>query len=292
MKKIIRLTESELHNIVKESVRSILLERASSLLYHFLEFIRFEEMVRTDSFTPSDIESEWHDGRKTMSFSRTKSFREGWPVVMYSGEDGKGDDWCAIRLTIDGDLINRKPNFKVDGKQYNMSVKPFDWAYKEYNNGDPFTFADEHDGIFANNGKEWMMQSDADTVTYLPINFGKKTRPNYISAIGDKQGHPYSQAEDRLTTFANKIPNASQYIIRVDILLLPYNFNEDNLEERTELYNIITNSQLSDKIHIYDKLREIEMNGREINPKILLQNTANNYKNPTPWDRWKVKQDF
>ena len=35
---------------------------------------------------------------------------------MYSGEDGKGDDWCAIRLTIDGDLMGTKPNFKIDGK--------------------------------------------------------------------------------------------------------------------------------------------------------------------------------
>lgn len=292
MKKIIRLTESDLHKIVKESVKMILTERASNLLYHFLSFDRFEEMVNTDSFTPSSSEYIWHDGKNTMSFSRTKSFREGWPTIMYSGLDGKGDDWCAIRLTIDGDLINRKPNFKVDGKQYNMSVEPFDWAYKQYNNGDPYEFADELGGIFAQNGKEWMMQSNDYTETYLPINYGKKTRPNYTTGIGDKQGHPYSQAEDRLTTYASKIPNASQYILRVDILLLPYNFNEENIEEREILYNIITSSQLSDKIHIYDKLRHLELGGHEVNSKILLQDTANNYKDPTPWNWRNIKQDY
>lgn len=292
MKKVIRLTESDLRKIVKESVKKVLTEMASNVLYHFLSFDRFEEMVKTDSFTPADFEKKWHNGKNAMSFSRTKSFREGWPVIMYSGDDGKGDDWCAIRLTIDGDLINRKPNFKVGDKQYNMSIKPFDWAYKEHNDGDPFTFADEHDGIFAQNGKEWMMNSDDYTSSYLPINFGKKTRPNYVTGIGDKQGHPYSQAEDRLTTYASKIPNASQYILRVDILLLPYNFSENNLEERKILYNIITNSQLSGKTHIYDKLRDLELGGYEANSSMLLQNTANNYKDPTPWSWRNMKQDY
>ena len=264
-KKLIRLSESDLHKIVKESVNRILKESASTLLYHFLNFHRFEQLVKTNSFTPTNFESKWHNGKNTMSFSRTKSFREGWPIIMYSGDDGKGDDWCAIRLTVDGDLINRKSNFKVNGKQYSMNFKPFDWAYKDMDDGNRYSFADNYGGIFAQNGKEWMMQSDDYTSSYLPINYGKKSdRLGYVNGVGDKQGHPYSQAEDRLTTNANIIPNADQYITRVDILLLPYNFSEDNYEDRQNLYNIIKNSKLSNKIHVYKKMRDLELGKYEI----------------------------
>lgn len=308
-KKVIRLTESDLHRIVKESVSKMLKENASSDLYHFLNFDRFEDIVKTNSFTPANFEAQWHNGKNTISFSRTKSFREGWPVIMYSGDDGKGDGWCAIRLTIDGDLINRKPNFKVDGKQYNMSVKPFDWAYKDMNNGDPYSFADNYGGIFAQNGKEWMMQSNDYTSSYLPINWGKKTKNNYTNGISDKQGHPYSQSEDRLTTNANIIPNANQYIKRVDLLLLPYNFSNYDYEDRVKLYNIITNSQFSNKIHVYDKMRNLELGGYELKDafewdgkliktnslkKVLLTKENNRkYKNPIPFGMDnKIKQDY
>ena len=305
-----RLTESDLHEIVKESVNRILNEMASSLLYHFLSFYRFKQLVETNSFTPTSFEKKYVGGKNSLSLSRTKSFREGWPVIMYSGDDGKGDDWCAIRLTIDGDMINRKPNFKLDKKQYNLSVKPFDWAYKEHNDGDPYTFADEHGGVFANNGKEWMMNSNADTSAYLPINYGKKTSKNYVTNVGDKQGHPYSQAEDRLTTYADSIPNASDYIIRVDILLLPYNFSKDNYEDRVLLYKIVCNSQVSDKIHVYNKMRNLEIGGNEIkdgfewNGKYIKTNSlkklltckdrpSGNYKDPIPFAYMaNFKKDF
>jgi hypothetical protein len=283
----------------------LLLESASTLLYHFISFDRFESIADSDAFTPSPIEKNWHNGMNTMSLSRTKTFREGWPVIMYSGDDGKGDDWCAIRLTIDGDMLNRKSNFKVDGKRYSMIVKPFDWAFKEHKDGDPFDFADEHNGIFARNGKEWMSQSDDYTGTYLPINYGKK---GFVNGVGDKQGHPYSQAEDRLLTYAYRIPNASQFIIRVDILLLPYAFNEDNLEDRKKLYEIITTTRLSNKIHVYDKMKNLELNRNEITDsvyvpyidsymtsyalkRLLNRKTAHNYKNPVSFQSY-IHKDF
>lgn len=287
--KIIRLTEEELHSIIKESVNKMLNEMASSLLYHFLSFSSFEKLVETDSFTPTSFERKYVGGKNSLSLSRTKTFREGWPVIMYSGLDGKGDDWCAIRLTVDGDLINRKPNFKHNGKQHNLSVKPFDWAYKEYGDGDPYTFADEQDGIFAQNGKEWMMQSDNDTETYLPINFGKKRK--YVNGIGDKQGHPYSQAEDRLTTSANKVPNASSYILRVDILLMPYAFNDYNKEDRETLYDILTNSEIGTKTHVYTNMRNLELGKNELKRYDILLKNGDKYHNPIPFNLTK-KQDF
>ena len=283
---------------MRESVEKILKESASSKLYHFINFDSFENIAGTNSFTPSDAESVWHNGKSTMSFSRTKSFREGWPIIMYSGYEGKGDNWCAIRLTIDGDLFNRKPNFKNNGKRYNISVKPFDWAYKDMDNGNPYSFADNYGGIFAHNGKEWMMQSDGSMENYLPINYGKKSQNDYKFGASDRQGHPYSQAEDRLTTYAKSIPNASQFITRVDILLMPYAFNNYNSEDRERLYGIITNSCLSDKIHVYDKMRNLELgidtNADFLKKVLLTKDNDKRFKNPFQkyTDNLPIKQDF
>lgn len=116
-------------------MRKFLHERASGKLYHFIEFINFYHLVKTNCFTPTDWEKEYNNGKNSMSFSRTGSFHEGFPVLMYSEDEGRGDDWCAIRLTINGDLMNRCSNFKVDGKQYNMKFKPFDYMYKAGNDG-------------------------------------------------------------------------------------------------------------------------------------------------------------
>ena len=284
------LTENDLCSIVNESVERILKESASSRLYHFLSFEMFEKMVETDCFTPTNFESAWHNGKNTMSFSRTKSFREGWPVIMYSAYDGKGDDWCFIRLTLDGDLFNRKSNFKIGNKRYNFSVKPFDWAYKDMNDGDISSFKDNYHVDSVRNGKEWMMQSNERTDVYSPINWGSKSDPYYACSISDKQGHPYSQAEDRLTTYADKIPNASQYIIRVDVLLLPYNFSKYNYEERVSFYNIAKSSQLSDKIHVYGKMRDLEIGDNEIGDYGILKRVLFNkngdrrYKDPLPYN--------
>ena len=281
-----KLEESKKYKIVKES--------HISKLYHFLSFDAFKNIVITNTFTPSNIEKDWVNGKNSMSFSRTKTFREGWPIIMYSGEDGKGDSWCAIRLTIDGDLINMKPNFKIGNKQYNMSLKPFDWAYKQHNNGDSFDFADNYGGIFAKNGKEWMMQSNDYTTSYLPIQWDNG---NYFSGVGDRQGHPYSQAEERLTTNAEKIPNASDYIVKVDILLMVYNFDEYNEDERKELYNIlIKNKKFRNKISVYTSMNDLEHEFGELSKKeysILIENEDERkyFDDPIPLQIIK-KQDF
>ena len=74
-KRIIRLTEEELHSIIKESVNKMLNEMAASLLYHFLSFSRFEKLVETDSFTPTSFEREYVGGKSSLSLSRSKTFR-------------------------------------------------------------------------------------------------------------------------------------------------------------------------------------------------------------------------
>lgn len=258
----VEMPMAQYHNMIYQESKNVFIsesqykrlfkEGASSILYHFLAFDEFAHIIKTDCFTPSNAESDWHNGQNTMSLTRTKSFREGWPALFFSGEEGKSDTWCAIRLTLDGDLMNTKSNFKNDGKQYNMSVKPFDWSYKDMNNGDPDWFIDNY-GAYAQNGKEWMMQSDDSTTSLLT---GEE--------LNDRQAHPFSQAEDRLTTYANKIPNATSFILRVDILLIPDEFNDGNIDKREEMYRILTESNVKDKMYVYLSLNDLEKGVNEV----------------------------
>ena len=90
-----------------------LLESATPVLFHFLSPERFEDIALYNKFTPSTAE-ENHNGKgnRYMSFSRTGSFREGYPVLLQS-DCGYGSDWGVVRLTLDGDLMNRYSTFKV-----------------------------------------------------------------------------------------------------------------------------------------------------------------------------------
>lgn len=114
-----------------------------------------------------------------------------------------------------------------------------------------------------------MMKSDGYTASYLPTNH----------EIPDPQGHPYSQAEDRLTTYASKIPNAERYVDRVDILLLTRNFSDYNYNDRLEMYKLITSSVFSNKIHVYTDMKQLERRGEEISgnnlKRILTFKTTN-----------------
>ena len=139
------------------------------------------------------------------------------------------------------------------------------------------------------------MQSDAHTNGYLPIVYGKD---GFVNSISDKQGHPYSQAEDRLTTNKKSIPNALNYITRIDILLLPYNFNDVNKECRVELAQILNIPQIKQRAHVYTKMKDLELETNEIPQpylfKLLNRNTSNNYKNPIPNQSGVnfIKRDF
>lgn len=67
MKKIL-FTEEQIRYILGCDVSNILKESASSLLYHFLGFYNFQCLVKTNSFTPNDFESNWHGGKKNTFF--------------------------------------------------------------------------------------------------------------------------------------------------------------------------------------------------------------------------------
>ena len=248
---------------------SIMMESASSVLYHFMAPDNFGILAEENRFTPSEDEQNLNgQGMRYMSFSRTGSFREGFPILLQS-DCGYGADWGVVRLTLDGDLLNRYNTFKVGqgrGKpkvRHNMKFKPFDWSYHDYgpNFGDEYDIDERID-----NGKEWMMKSTGSFDVSIP--YDDSTDP--MSRVYDNEGHPYSQAEDRMVTTASIIPNASRFIKCVDIIVNLSNFRDDNANDRQILFDCIKNSNLKRKIHIYTSVRDCEHRRDERNLSILL----------------------
>ncbi len=241
----IKITEKELHGIIKESVKMVLSEKtflnegASKRLFHYIDTERLIRMLRNNRFYPSEPEmfnnvndgkKEYTDGKgqRFMSFTRNKNFHSGYPVLAYGEVGTYGDDGIVCRIELDGDALNTYNNFKTKtrwGKrQNNFKVKPMDFIYKDYGDGvgDPNRIQDET-GVYAHNGKEWMMKSD--DVTYFGWD-GMDAPP-----LPDKYAHSMSQAEDRLTTTAKSIPNANKYITRIDIYSDPRMNSTDEEQE-------------------------------------------------------------
>ena len=245
-----------------------LLESATPVLFHFLSPERFEDIALYNKFTPSTAE-ENHNGKgnRYMSFSRTGSFREGYPVLLQS-DCGYGSDWGVVRLTLDGDLMNRYSTFKVgNGRgrpktRHSMKFQPFDWANHDYGPdfGDEYDIEDRVD-----NGKEWMMKSEGSFDVTLPYDDSDET----MRTVFDNEGHPYSQAEDRMVTTAPAIPNVSRFIKRVDIVLVLGNFREDNEDDRLHFLDCLLGSNLKRKIHIYTSVKDCE-HGRNEKPWNIL----------------------
>lgn len=250
-------------------------EGASAILYHFITPERFCDIIKTNQFTPSAAEYNINgDGVNFMSFSRTGSFRHGWPICMQS-ECGAGSEWGIVRLTIDGSMFNTHPNFKdANGIQSSIKVNPFDWAYHEHTKTG-HRIKDTYDiSIDADNGKEWMMASDDSMYGALPFNPG-----DYNYELEDRYAQPYSQAEDRLLTRAKHIPYADKYIKRVDIILMQipneedYSDYQERQEEREAFYKAINNSRFKNITHLYDSVWSLE-HGQEIPKEELLGNTS------------------
>lgn len=195
---------------------TLLTEAASALLYHYLNLDALYELLLYNRFRTCEpelyIDYDNHNvgfinGEEVrfLSLTRNPNPNEGYPIIKY-GEFGDGDMYCVCRLTVDGNALNTYCNFKDNyNNQQNMKVKPIDWASK--------------DGLAreagASGGKTWMMNSEDSMYTdYL----GGKFDAGYREYT-DKYHHPYSQAEDRLLTKAEYIPNANKYIKQIDIFV-------------------------------------------------------------------------
>ena len=215
--------------------KSMLKEAATSLLYHFLTPENLLSLLRRNSFKLSTEEQQYNgDGRYFLSLTRNKNFKEGYPVIMMSGENHAVFDNLVCRLTIDGDALNTFANFKYRNKQHNLSVKPFDFANRDLKGED---YMDDSD-----NGKEWMMKS----------NDGYGTPLGYMD---DKTHHPYSQAEDRLTSDTPYLPNADKFITCIEIYAInaPIANQEDARGENAYIRKIISMANQKDiPIFLYD----------------------------------------
>ena len=226
-----------------------ILESASSVLYHFTNYDGLMGIVSTNSFKLSPNEKEMSGGKNFMSFSRTGSFREGYPVVLHCGMgEVLGDDWCMIRITVDGDALNRLSRIRDDSGLHNYSVKPFDFAHESYGND----FGDEV-GVKSriDNGKEWMMASDDGYQHTVPVGSTPNVKICGRYLTHDRENHPYSQAEDRLVSTATRLPNADKIIKRIDVVLVRDNYDMDNLETRHEFLTAIVDEKLFDKFKLY-----------------------------------------
>lgn len=240
------LTENDICNLVKESVLRLVSEGATSVLYHFINLEYLQDLLKRNSFRTCEPEV-YFDGDETkyingknlrfISFTRNGNPYEGYPIIKY-GEWGDGELSCICRLTIDGNALNRYSNFKDEhGKRQNLKVNPIDWAW--------------YDGTGAENGysrdgKSWMMQSDGDN--YQPNYrfdkmYSKLDKKAHMDphSYSDVYHHPYSQAEDRLVTTAEFIPNASKFITAIDIYVRSHRRDKYVKEELEELKPTIIN---------------------------------------------------
>lgn len=211
-----------------------ILESASSVLYHFVTAGNLCQMIRNNRFTPSEHESSLNGGKRFMSFSRTGNFEEGWPALFYSSSNS--DDWCMVRLTIDGDRFNTHPNVKDSaGRQHPVTVRPTDWRH----------------AIGKTPGKEAMMASR-----------GKHLNKFTGKDLPDSQGHPWAQSEDRLLTDSDQIPGFLDYVKRIDVILKTDACTGDNESVRRALARNLNRIAGSGKVHVYASLGDFRK-GRE-----------------------------
>ena len=98
-KKLIRLTESDLHKIVKESVRSILAETYKANLYHFTDLEGIYGILENNSITKVESGDDDYDvNSEVVSLSRT-----GNPYIGYCPNSRYG---LIFRITLDTEKMS------------------------------------------------------------------------------------------------------------------------------------------------------------------------------------------
>lgn len=209
-KKLIRLTESDLHRMVKECVKhvlnkNVLTETHMQTLYHFVSPKQLQYIARY-GFKLNNLESNFSINPKLpncLCFSRNRNGVQGFPYMnsKYSGGGGTCHNetltWMIIRLEIDAEKLN----------QYGK-VKPFDYIH-HFNKEEC-----ENSGYYYGD----YPQSGREETAMLATN----THPNFINPSDEEiYNQPFSQAEDRLFSALKKIPKEEslKLIKRIDIWL-------------------------------------------------------------------------
>lgn len=231
------INEKELRYIINESVRRVLNERASDVLFHYCALESLLLMLENNCFMLSDSEQEYNgDGKYYMSLTRNRNSKQGYPYMqskysMGGGTDHNvGSEYMFCRIELDGRAMNTYNNFKVGGKQHNFQVKPFDWLYHE--SGEMW----DEGGYDIVNGKQDAMRSNNDEEMYL---------------------QPFSQAEDRLISDKDFIPNFKKYIKQIDFV---FDVNDirtmvDYADSEKEIFQL--DMQISDEMDILEKCLDL-----------------------------------
>lgn len=194
------------------------------MLYHFLETQFLVSLLRRNSFRTSPLE-RWsktarnpayiYSKQRFISFTRNRNPLEGYPVLMLSGMNHTAFDSIFCRVTLDRHTLKKHANFKSkNGKQHHFKLAPIDYTYNEVRY-ECSSIKEEYE-VDAQNGKEWMMESDS----YFENMYGEidgTSSEDCDGILSDIYSHAYSQAEERLTTDVVFIPNANRYIRCVDI---------------------------------------------------------------------------
>lgn len=223
---------------INESQHNRLFESATSVLFHYINLDYLVDALEKNALRTCDPEktldylngvTKYINGEdvRFISLTRNGNPSEGYPIMKY-GEFGDGELSCICRLTLDGNALNVYSNFKdKNGKRQNMKFQPIDWAY---NDGIGFESSGYGDG------KNWMMHSDDSTYSpAIAYDDMWSSEDTALDGYSDKYHHPYAQAEDRLLTKSEYIPNANKYIKQIDIYIRKFsheNYVVNDLKEQ------------------------------------------------------------
>ena len=198
-KRIIRLTESDLHRIVKESVDRILTETHIRKLYHFVSPKQLQYIFRY-GFKLNDREANYSINPQLpnfLSFSRNRNAVQGFPYMNSKYSCGGGTthnsayEWLIIRIEIDAEKLNNL------GK-----VKPFDYINHFKNEEEQ----DLYQGFY-------VPTSSKEEVAQMARDYQNNAYDEEIYA------QPFSQSEERLYSKLKRIPRdvALSMIKRIDV---------------------------------------------------------------------------
>ena len=227
------ISESRIRRIVRQAINEI----ASPILYHYINIDNLYLLLRDNAFRTCNpekymlskkynISKRPTDSMRFLSFTRNGNPAEGYPIIKL-GEYGDGDCSCICRLTIDGNAFNTYNNFKDDeGNRQKFEVHPFDWGYKSgYAQRRGYT-----------NGKTENMQSTSfyKSPYFVHDNLNTNVDDDFNEKYSAMYHHPFSQSEDRLSTNAELIPNATKYIKKIDVYLRDSEYFKQDFEQKQD----------------------------------------------------------
>lgn len=209
-----KILESDIRKMVVECV-SLILERNTPVLYHFLCLDSLIHVLATNRFDLNDC----GDGTHYMSTTRNRNSQQGYPYMQsdYSMGGGTyhnpGDEGMLIRLELDGELLS------AYGK-----IQPYDYLYDT---------------------------GDACDINMGPLN-GIQDAMTYKDCPEEMYHQPFSQGEDRLVSRRSSIPNANRIIRRIDFYIDPYKAEDKHWQDMYGKKLTAVIKHYKDRINFYD----------------------------------------